>query len=212
MAGLGRTVSRGLDDADSAFFAQARNGPDAGPAQGDGYRIDERGNLTHTRPDGPPSRLYHGTTADVDEFAPGSHFGTAEAANRRLADNAPNAEGARVYGVDAPQGNYVRVTDAGEAWNNADYWLEMARNRSPRNDAEARLFSAIRRDEGIQGLRDEALYARLDQHFRDNGFSGAIYVNRWEGGESVFLPGRLSPRTAPNADPPRPRPPRRPTQ
>ena len=157
--------------------------------------------MTYTRPEGPPSRLYHGTTAEVDEFAPGSHFGTAEAANRRLADNAPNAEGARVYAVDAPQGNYVRVTDAGDAWNRADYWLEMARNRSPRNDAEANLFNAIRRDQDLRGLRDEALYARLDQHFRDNGFSGAIYANRWEGGESVFLPGRLSPRTAPDGGP-----------
>lgn len=155
-----------------------------------GYRTNDMGLLTYDRPTQPPQRLYHGTTADVSEFAPGSHFGTAQAANRRLADNAPNAEGARVYAMDAPQGNYLRVPDAGDAWGSGAHWVELARTRSPANSAEAALYRALRRDETLPGLRGEELYTRLDQHFRDNGFVGALYANRFEGGESVFLPGR----------------------
>ena len=176
--------------------------PDAGGAGG-GYTIDDAGQLRYERPAAPPERLYHGTTADVEEFAPGSHFGTRAAANRRLADNA-SADGARIYSVETPDGAYVRVPDAGDAWGRGDHWLEVARTRSPSNDAEAALFRAIRRDPEIANLRGEQLYARLDQHFRNNGFAGALYANRYEGGDSVFIPGRVGtgPTTARVGGPP----------
>ena len=198
----GRTVTLFRDNVVRSPFPEQpqlprTNGPDASAPQSPGGGA------------GGGIQAYHGGGADIEggQFRQGSHFGTSDAANRRLADNSVT-DGGRIYPVELPEGRYLRVPDTGNQWRSARYWQEHARRElnasvSPEDRA---LWRAIENDRELSMSRGNEVTARLGQIMREHGYEGAIYRNRWEGGDSYFMPDSsgVKFRTAsPNEGPPR---------
>jgi hypothetical protein len=112
-------------------------------------------------PDGSPMRCYHGTNSDFDTFVSLSHFGTALAAQQRLADRSDSTGNARTIPVYLNIEDPLRVTDA-DASDEATMLNSTIRGKYPDLDIN------IMRRKGVKKALEDA------------GYDGMVYRNRME--------------------------------
>ena len=145
------------------------------------------GRSTVVHADGTPRIVYHGTHHDFSSFAHGDigfHFGTAEAANRRLEAVDANGQtaGPRLIPVYLSIQNPLRLADAGD-WNNPDmvatYVGEAIMQEVISTEAyEAALALVPKTTDQLAAFR---------AIFKTMGYDGIVYENVAEGGGDSYI-------------------------
>lgn len=118
--------------------------------------VDKQGN---------PQRMYHATEENFDTFWPWSHFGTATAANQRLADRQTDYEKGAAYGHIIPV--YLQITNP----------LRVSDQES--SDEATFLNAIVRRKYGGIDM-NTARRQGVRRALTNAGYDGLVYRNRME--------------------------------
>lgn len=124
-------------------------------------------------------RLYHGTTADFDEFrldGIGVHFGTREQANERLMSRFSPEEG-RLIQADVRIKNPLRMEDV-HLWQLPKFVIKGMRGVGLWSDAELALVPAGLNDSSE--VQNNSLKV-MREMIENMGFDGVVYSNVGEG-------------------------------